>query len=117
MTVDKSLPQALNAETGGLQGDHMLRVLGSAVEQAKDAILITSADLDLPGAGNCALGFFSAIRFGILSRAEFNGPARYQNRLGRGPGTSGSFRCRENFGILYPCDNETFRIHTGGADR
>jgi PAS domain S-box-containing protein len=49
MTVDESLHQVLNVELSELQGDQMLRVLSSAVEQAKEAIVITSAELDLPG--------------------------------------------------------------------
>ena len=49
MTVKESLNRALNAEDSALQGDPMLRLLWSAVAQAKEAILITSADLNLPG--------------------------------------------------------------------
>jgi PAS domain S-box-containing protein len=49
MTADESLYQVLNLELSELQGDQMLRLLWSAVEQAKEAILITSADLNFPG--------------------------------------------------------------------
>jgi len=49
MTADEFLTQALSPEGSALEGDHMLRLLWSAVAQAKEAILITSADLNLPG--------------------------------------------------------------------
>jgi PAS domain S-box-containing protein len=49
MTVKQSLTPASTSENRALPDDQMLRLLWSAVEQAKEAILITSADLDLPG--------------------------------------------------------------------
>ena len=48
MTADE-LIQALSPEDSALESDPMLRLLWSAVAQAKEAILITSADLNLPG--------------------------------------------------------------------
>ncbi|MGB7950283.1 MAG: PAS domain-containing protein, partial [Candidatus Binatia bacterium] len=49
MTADEFLTQAMSPESGSLQDDSMLRLLWSAVAQAKEAILITSADLNMPG--------------------------------------------------------------------
>jgi PAS domain S-box-containing protein len=49
MTPKEFLSQVSNAEGSALQGDQMLRLLWSAVAEAKEAILITSADLNLPG--------------------------------------------------------------------
>jgi PAS domain S-box-containing protein len=49
MTPKEFLSQASNPEGSALQDDQMLRLLWSAVAEAKEAILITSADLNLPG--------------------------------------------------------------------
>jgi PAS domain S-box-containing protein len=49
MAAKESLNQALNTPDSAFQGDAMLRLLWSAVEQAKEAVVITSAQLDLPG--------------------------------------------------------------------
>jgi PAS domain S-box-containing protein len=49
MTADELLIQALSPEDSALESAPMLRLLWSAVAQAKEAILITSADLNLPG--------------------------------------------------------------------
>jgi PAS domain S-box-containing protein len=49
MTPKEFLSQASNTEGSALQDDQMLRLLWSAVAEAKEAILITSADLNLPG--------------------------------------------------------------------
>ena len=49
MAAKESLNQALNTPDSAFQGEAVARLLWSAVVQAKEAVVITSAQLDLPG--------------------------------------------------------------------